>query len=449
LRLMRILLINPPRSPHNKILECAPAEARPFIHKKLIGPPLGLITIAAAARDHDVRVLDMKGEYDLDAGAPVPELMVAAHLEEYRPDIVGVTFIASEFNYGIDIFRAVKAHDPDILTIAGGLHATVCPGDFSDRSVDIVIPGQCADIFMQVVRAREKRSGYGGITGIYVNSADGLRFTGTAAREWEPAGNDYIFPDRSLLRRWIPTYRAGGSPHPSTYIFTSLGCPYRCTFCSIWSLFDGRYHQRDVESVVRELGMIDEYPVVRFADANSIVNEKFMSILFDRIAEEGIEKVFIMDVRFDTAVKYPKLIEKLARGGLRVVICGFESFREDELRRYKKEAPAELIREAIRIFHDNGIMVRGNYVIPADYTEDDFKAIAEYASSHRVVYAGYTILTPMPGSVFYEQAKGEIIDFDLSKYNFFNCVFRTAMPEEKFYESVGRLWLIKEGKDVI
>lgn len=446
---MKILLVNPPRSPHNGILGFAPEAARRFIHKKLIGPPLGLLTIATAARGHDVHLLDMKGEYDLDPGAPDQETLLRKHLEAVRPDVVGVTFIASEFNSGIDLFRTVKQYDPGILTVAGGLHATACPYDFTDGAVDAVIPGQCADIFMETVRAREEGRGPASVPGLFANGGGGLTFTGRADRNWEPAGKDFIMPDRSYLNRWISAYRAGGSPDPSTYIFTSLGCPYRCTFCSIWPLFDGRYHQRGVESVIEELKATADYPVVRFADANSIVSEAFMNALCDRIAEEGIRKFFIMDIRFDTAVRYPRLIEKLARNGLRVVICGFESFREEELRRYRKEAQAKLIEEAIAIFHANGIMVRGNYVIPSDYTEDDFSAMAEYAGSHRVVYAGYTILTPMPGTAYHESVKDQIIDFDLSKYNFFNSVFRTALPEEKFYENVGKLWLIKEGKDVI
>ena len=446
---MKILLVNPPRSPHNSILDHAPAEAKPFIHKKLIGPPLGLITIASAARDHDVRVLDMKGEYDLFPDAPSPDEMIDGHLKEFKPDIVGITVIASEFPYAIGITRAVKRHDSGIVTVAGGLHATVCPYDFRDGSVDIVMPGQCAGIFMELVRALETGRPRESVRGIYLNTGQGPVFTGPADANWDAAGGNFIFPDRSHLKRWISTYRAGGSPHPSTYIFTSLGCPYRCTFCSIWSQFGGRYHQRAVESVITELKMVDDYPVVRFADANTIVNERFIDSLFDRIREEGIEKFFIMDIRFDTAVKYPKLIEKLARGGLKVVICGFESFKEEELRRYRKEAPARLIEEAISIFHANGIMVRGNYVIPADYSGDDFKAMADYAGSHRVVYAGYTILTPMPGSEFFDESRDRIVDFDLAKYNFFNCVFKTALPPERFHENVGRLWLIKEGMDVI
>jgi len=94
-------------------------------------------------------------------------------------------------------------------------------------------------------------------------------------------------------------------------------------------------------------------------------------------------------------------------------------------------------------------MVRGNYVVPNDYGLDDFKALTEYADRNRVVYAGYTVLTPMPGTVFYQQVKDEIIDFDYKKYNFFNSVMETKLPYEKFHEEIGKLWLIKKGKDVI
>jgi hypothetical protein len=41
------------------------------------------------------------------------------------------------------------------------------------------------------------------------------------------------------------------------------------------------------------------------------------------------------------------------------------------------------------------------------------------------------------------------VDRDLAKYNMFNCVLKTALPLEKFYENVGRLWMIKKGEEVI
>jgi radical SAM superfamily enzyme YgiQ (UPF0313 family) len=446
---MKILLINPPRSPQNKILEYAPADAKHFVHKKLIGPPLGLLTIAAAVKDFDVRVIDLKGEYDLHPEAPALKDLVVSYLSAFKPDIVGVTFIASEFYYGIDIFRTVKIFNRDILTVAGGLHVTLCPVDFTDASVDVLCPGHSAGIFRELVMARERRKSLEDVRGIVLNKAGGFRRTALPDPGWDAAGKDFIMPDRSHLKRWLQTYKVGNDPSPATYIFTSLGCPYECSFCSIWPQHNRKYYVRDVESVIGELKQLQEYETVRFADANTIVDIKTIHTLFDRIVEERIRKKFIMDIRSDVAVKHPDLIGKLAEAGLKVVICGFESFREEELKHYNKNTSVAYIKESIDVFHRNHIMLRGNYIVPNDYDEDDFKALSDYAGSNRVVYAGYTILTPMPGTVFHNEINDQIIDRDLSKYNFFNCVLKTKLPLEKFYENMGGLWKIKLGEDII
>ncbi len=446
---MKILLINPPRSPENNILKFAPEDAKPFIHKKLIGPPLGLLTIAAAVKDHEVVVFDTKGEYDLEPATPPLAELVRLLLSRHQPDVVGVTTITSEFDFSVEILQVVKQTDPGILTVAGGLHATLCPKDFTDISIDIVIPGQCPHIFRDVINARERGLPYNAIPGLYLNGPGGLKKTTGAPRHWDFTDADYLMPDRSHLARWIDTYKVGNSPYPSTYIYTSLGCPYKCTFCSIWSQFKGKYYQRTIESLITELKSVDEYPVVRFADANTVVDEQFMLGLFRRIEEEGIRKTFIMDIRADIAASRPDIIERLARGGLKVVICGFESFRDEELKRYNKESPAADNQTAVQVFEANGIMVRGNYVIPNDYTDADFRALAEYSDRNRVVYAGYTVLTPMPGTVFHKQVRADIVDFNYRKYNFFNSVMKTTLPHDEFHTRVGELWLIKKGKDVI
>lgn len=444
-----ILLINPPRSPHNSILQYAPKEAKRFIHKKLIGPPLGLLTIAAAVKEHNVSLLEMKGEYDLHPDSPDIETLTLQWLEMSNPQIVGITFIASEFDYGIRIFRAVKKFNPNIITVAGGLHTTLCPNEFCDGSVDIVAPGQSEYVFKEIVRIVQKNDDLGKVGGILINKGGILKRKPSPSEEYDYAGCDFIVPDRSLIKRWISTYKVGNATDPSTYLYTSLGCPYRCTFCSIWPQLNGKFMQRSIESIITELKSIDDYPIVRFADANTVVDPHFIEKLFQRIEEEHINKVYIMDIRFDTVVKYPSLIEKMAKAGLKVVICGFESFRQEELEQYNKSASASQIEEAIKIFDANGIMVRGNYVIPPDYTEDDFNALSDYAASHKVVYAGYTILTPMPGTRLFKKLAPDIVDRDLAKYNFFNCVMKTKMPLEEYYRSVGKLWMIKRGVDVI
>ncbi len=445
---MKILLINTPRSPYNAILKNAPEEARRFIHKKLIGPPLGLLTLAASVKDFDVTVFDTKAEYDLYPDTPPLRQLVWKLLEKYQPDIVGTTVITSEFPYGLEILQTTKKYNPHILTLIGGLHATLCIDDFTDPSIDIVFRGHAAKDFRQLVIAKENNEVLDNIPGAYFNKGAMLVPPKVPSLYSNPAVDDFIMPDRSHVEPWRNAYYVGNAPYPSTYMFTSLGCPYKCTFCSVWKEHEGKYYQRNINSIIEELKCIN-YKIVRFADANTVVDIKFMHDLFDRIKLEGIQKEYIMDIRADIAVNNPGLIEKFAKGGLKIVICGFESFREDELRKYNKSYGAGLIEKAINIFHDNGIMLRGNYVIPNDYSKDDFKALSDYASSHKVNYAGYTILTPMPGTVLYQEKKDEIIDHNYLKYNFFNSVLKTKLPIDEFYNEVGKLWLIKKGTDVI
>ncbi len=303
-------------------------------------------------------------------------------------------------------------------------------------------------MFRDVVAAREKNTPWENVAGIWYRDGKNLKKSKIPAKPWNAAKDNNLFPDRKHLERWRNTYIVGNAPSPTTYLFTSLGCPYKCTFCSIWREFCGDYYQRDIESVIDELKSID-YEIVRFADANTIVEPNFITQLFNRIEQEGIQKEYIMDIRADLAVKHPEIIEKLAKNGLKVVICGFESYRQAELEKYNKKSSAAYIEQAIDIFHQHDILLRGNYVIPNDYGLDDFKAMSDYANSHKVTYAGYTILTPMPGTVFHDEIKDQIIDHDLLKYNFFNSVLKTKLPLEKFYEELGKLWLIKKGTDVI
>jgi radical SAM superfamily enzyme YgiQ (UPF0313 family) len=447
---MKVLLVNPPRSPHNALRDHAPPEALRFVHSRLVGPPLGLLTIAVAARDDaDVSFIDLKGEYDLHPDAPSPADFIRSRIQADPPDLVGVTFIASETPAGLDILRAVKAVSPGIVTVAGGLHATLCPEDFVDPAVDIVVPGDGAVVFRNLVRTLAAGGDLDTVGGLLVRDGDRLRPTLAPAPPVDPAGRDFLVPDRSYLQPWLSTYTVGGRPQPVTYVFTSLGCTSRCSFCSIWPQRDGAYLQRDVDSVVAELASLTEYEVIRWADANSVVDLEWTARLLDRLEAEGIRKHFVMDLRLDTAAKHPGLIARLARGGLKVVITGIESPRAEELKRYNKALDTRSITEGLKVFADNGILLRANYVVDPDYGPDDFAALADFATAHSTAYAGYTILTPMPGTGLHRQMRPRIVDSDLAKYNFFNCVVETRLPLDRFYEEAGRLWAIRTGDHVI
>src|SRR3954451_24992940 len=87
-----------------------------------IAEPLALEYLAAAARldGHQPRILDLRlHPGDLDAT-----------LDEFRPDVVGVTAFSMHVRAGLAVCRRVKERLPNCWTVAGGHHATFLPEDF-------------------------------------------------------------------------------------------------------------------------------------------------------------------------------------------------------------------------------------------------------------------------------------------------------------------------------
>jgi hypothetical protein len=91
--------------------------------------PLALEYLAAGLEnDHQVRILDMRLDSDLDAT-----------LAAFTPDVVGITAYTVHVNVARRLFEHVKAWNPAVLTVVGGHHATVAPDDFVSSHIDLVV----------------------------------------------------------------------------------------------------------------------------------------------------------------------------------------------------------------------------------------------------------------------------------------------------------------------
>jgi radical SAM superfamily enzyme YgiQ (UPF0313 family) len=445
---MRVLLVNPPRSSRNLIRFHAPSEVRPYVHEKLIGPPLGLTALAGNLPRHDVEILDLKAEIDLAPSGDTMAILGSA-LQRFRPDLVGVTVLASEFPAACRILAETKAFDASTVTAVGGVHPTAQPGDFEGSCADLVFLSQAKKTFRDALDRLEAGQSLEGLPNMARQQDGKLSFHPRLDVLIRPDHLlDDVHPAHNLLARYDAAYRVKVDSRPFAFIYTSLGCPGRCTFCSIWPQMGRRYHQRSAESVVAELETLEQ-PVVRFADANTFGDEKAAAEIFDLIVARGVKKDLVMDMRADTAATRPDLVEKAARAGLKVVICGFESDSLSELKAFRKETDPGQVAAAIEVYHRFGIRVRGNYMVQAHFTEHEFARMEGFAARHPVSFAGFTVATPMPGTPYHVSVRDRIVRHDLSYYNFFNSVLPTALPEEEFYERVARLWTVKLGNDVI
>ncbi len=448
---MKILLINPPIPKVFRMVEFADAEAKKSIARRvMVGPPLALNELAGVIPDEEIIILDQKTEndncddYDYMA-------VVKKTVEEFQPDMVGVTSITAQYNCARTIVKWVKEYNSEILTMVGGIHATLCTDSFADSKADIISIGIGKHSIKEIAEVCKKygvHGDYSKIPGIAINKGGILvRTKSLCELSYNEIKEHFLFdkvlPNRKLTDKYNYTMEPIGlSIH---YLSTSSGCTHKCNFCSIWQTTDGRYFHKDVETIIDELKTMDRYNIIRFCDANTFGDIEKARRLFTRIIEEGLNKHFYMaDIRTDTVLRHRDVIELAVKAGLKIAVCGLEATSNEELEKYNKQNTIENISEALKILNSYGVMVNGNYIVRHDYVHSDFERIARFVKENPIFHSGFTILTPFPGTELGEQMKDEIIINNYDYYNLTNAVVRTTLPEPEFYKQVGELYIISK-----
>ncbi len=412
---MRILLVQPPKSPRTIGGEDV------FLYE-----PLALEYLASGVRDHhEVRILDMRLNRDL---GPV--------LEEFQPDIVGITAYTVHVNVVRKLFDQVKVWNPATRTVAGGHHATVSPGDFLKPSIDIIVTGEGVLPFREIAARCEKKSTLEGIPGT-VFTKDGAVMT--AEREHRTDLDALPFPDRTLTAQYRGKYCSEWMK-PLASIRTSKGCPFRCKFCAEWKTAGGQYLRRRPEGIVEELVEIQE-ECVFFADDESLVDTARMTTLARLIRESGIRKRYFLYGRSDTIARNPKLLEIWRGIGLERVFVGLEFLADDDMISIRKSSTTEDNDRALRILRDLGIDVYGSFIVRPDALPRDFAAYRNYCKRMKISSASFAVLTPLPGTDLYEEVRERLLTHDHEFFDFLHTVLPTALPLKEFYSEFRKLYM--------
>lgn len=409
---MKVLLIKPPI---NKIS---------ILGDSLI-EPLELEILAATIPGHDCRILDMRIDHDLEKT-----------LAEFQPDLAGLTSYTTEVPVVRSLLRRIKRFMPEIFTVVGGCHATVVPEDFHEPNVDVVVIGNGDRIFPDLVDRLSHHGDPGGVPDLWVRRNGRFVFSG----EGMPIRdlNSLPDPNRLLTRLYRHRYYFG-SNRPAAAIMTSRGCPFRCSFCSIWKSMKGRYLIRDSNRVAQELSGIREDHVF-IADDNTLSHARHAEALFLAIRDSCVQKNYKMYGRADAIVARPDLIEKWHSIGLATVIMGLESFQDKRLAMFNKKSTVELQHRAIRILKGNDVRVRAYFIVDPDFSKQDFEDLMAYIVKEGITEPMFTVLTPLPGTDFYEEYQDRLI---LNQFEFFDlahALLPTRLSRKEFYKAFSNLY---------
>ena len=351
-----------------------------------IAEPLALEYLAAGLLqdNHTVKILDLRLH---------PDGLVNT-LSEYLPDVLGVTSFSMHVSAALKIMQTAKSLLPNILTVVGGHHATIYPEDFFSPCTDIVVKGEGIFTLKEIVLNKANSGDFDTVSGIFFRDENGC-FTETA-KAVSRTLDELPFPNRTLTEADRGSYFIDWMM-PIALLRTSLGCPYRCSFCSLWKVAEGKYFKRSIEKVLEEVKLIKEDFVFliddeAFIDSNRMLE---MALLFKKY---NIKKRFFSYARIDTILRSREVLEAWKEVGLERLFVGIDAFNAKDLKEYNKKLSVSQIEDGLKLAQELDIEIFAQFVVNTNYTEKEFTQLVRFVEHFKIDYPTFTILTPLPGT---------------------------------------------------
>lgn len=198
------------------------------------------------------------------------------------------------------------------------------------------------------------------------------------------------------------------------------GCPNTCSFCSVFCLYRGTYLKRDIEEVVRDVEKIKALGYRRFLllDDNIFADIPYLLELCSQLKKLNMK--WMSQCSIDIADN-PIVLKAVAESGCFALSFGIESISQESLNRLNKRwAKVENYKSQLAKITAAGIDLSTEMVIGADGdTLESIQKTAGFIVENKIVVPRFYILTPIPGTLFFDEMKeaGRIINEEIYSYN--------------------------------
>ncbi|MHA1886017.1 MAG: B12-binding domain-containing radical SAM protein [Promethearchaeota archaeon] len=396
-------------------------------------PALGLEYLAASILDLvEVKLINGKTR-----NLNFDEIM--DEIKDFKPDVVGISCC---FTIGINFVLKIakKSKSLGYATVLGGWHPTFAPSDLLKYPfVDVVVRGEGEITFRELIVNidLEKIKGISyKINGRVIDNEDRPLIKDLDSLPY-PASN--LRDKKSLFQIF---------QMPFDVLETSRGCPFNCTFCNVHIFCRGTYRTKSPERVIQELKIINnkrKYTNVLIVDDNFTANVKRVEKICDLIIKEGIKLDITCQSRIDVIKNNPDVIKKMSKAGFWLFFLGIESFKQESLDDIQKKVKLQEIIEAIKILHENDIVIIGSMLVGSslDEEEKDIDHMIKIVKALGIDFPLYSIMTPLPGTKFREILieKDYLLSHNWDEYNFTTAVNRlNNLSKEKLEQLLSKAY---------
>jgi anaerobic magnesium-protoporphyrin IX monomethyl ester cyclase len=392
-------------------------------------PPIwaGLLATFQRRRGHAVAILDANA---LDLS---PQ-QVAAAVREARPRLVVVVVYGHNPNASTfvmpgaaDVCTAIAAETPGQPVMLLGGHVAALPErTLREEQVDFVCGGEGAHTIDQLVlalRAGGARPDLAAVRGLWWRDGDAVRCNAAAPIVRDLPGEmpgvawDLLPMTRYRAHNWHCFGRPSREPYAALY--TTLGCPFACTFCCIQAPFKSgeaaagfdaglnSYRRFDPEHVVAQIThLVEQHGItnLKIADELFLLDKKHVARICDGLAALDADLNIWAYARVDTC-RDGELLARMRAAGVRWLAFGIESASERVRGDVDKGYRPEAIARAVGLVRDAGIHVMANYIfgLPEDDL-DTMRATLDFAVELNTPFANFFSAMAYPGSQLYRDA---------------------------------------------
>ncbi len=396
----KLLLIQP--SPYEK-------DGKVIKKKKLYFTGLALPLLAALTPD------DWETELIYEVIEDVPF--------DTDADLIGVSTMGHGVIRSIDIAKEYRKRGKTV--ILGGYMASIMPEE-AVKYCDSLIIGDAELVWQQMLSDFEN----GKLKKTYEKPLEGNWYSTPSPR--------FDLLEGKNLGDFLPV-QAG------------RGCPNSCSFCSVSCLYSGRYVKRPLPEVIRDIEQIKSlgYKKILLLDDNIFSDRKYLDSLLDTLIKLDISWMSQCEI---TIGKDDELLEKLQKSGCTTLGFGLESISRESLISMDKgwAVPAEY-DSLIQNIRNHGIDVSTEMVVGGEGdTLESIRMTKDFIERNKISVPRFYILTPFPGTRFFDQIKeeGRLVNNDIYSYDGTSAVYRpkNMTPDEltqAYWELYSELFTIK------
>jgi radical SAM superfamily enzyme YgiQ (UPF0313 family) len=290
-------------------------------------------------------------------------------------DLVVITVETYTASRSYEISRAFR--ERGVKVILGGYHTTLVPEE-AMLYADAIVTGNAEGVWQEMLMDFQK-------------GALKKRYMGQVAFS-------HLLPDKSIFE--------GKKYLPVSLVETGRGCNNNCDFCAIAGYYNCRYFARPHEYIARDIeSSAHKYHFL--VDDNLMANRSNALSLFEKIEPLGIKWAGqgTLSMAKDTA-----LLKAMKKSGCEIILVGFESLEEENLRQMNKSVNFIIKErdELVKRIHDAGMGIYATFVFGYDYdTEATIEKALRFSEKHKFYTAAFNHLLPFPGTSLYENLKRE------------------------------------------